>query len=202
MINTKHNTVVEQSRLWEMLASYTAPFCQTKWWPCFWGVLFYPQFVGPYKTPDHSFPAQDCEESWAPKNWCFWSVVLEKTESPLDCKEIQPVHSEGDQPWDFFGGNDAKAETPGLWSPHAKSWLIGKDSDAGRDWGQEKKGTTEDEMAGWHHRLDGRESEWTPGDGDGQGGLACCDSWGRKESDTTEPLNWRWMPVSVGSFNL
>ena len=86
-------------------------------------------------------------------------MVLEKTlESPLDCKEIQPVHSEGDQPWDFFGRNDAKAEAPVLWTPHAKSWLIGKYSDAGRDWGQEEKGTTEDEMAGWHHRLDGRES--------------------------------------------
>ena len=134
------------------------------------------------------------EESWAPKNWCFWSVVLEKTlESPLDCKEIQTVYSEGDQPWDFFGGNDAEAETPVLWPPHAKSWLIGKDSDAGRDWGQEEKGMTEDEMAGWHHWLDGRESEWTPGVGDGQGGLACCDSWGRKESDTTERLKWmKW----------
>ena len=119
------------------------------------------------------------------------NCVLEKTlESLLDCKEIQPVHSEGDQPWDFFGRNDAKAETPVLWPPHAKSWLIGRDSDAGRDWGQEEKATTEDEMAGWHHWLDGRESEWTPGDGDGQGGLACCDSWGRKESETTEWLNW------------
>ena len=92
----------------------------------------------------------DCEERWAPKNWCLWTVVLEKTlESPLDCKEIQPVHVEGDQPWDFFGRNDAKAEA------HAKSWLIGKDFDAGRDWGQEEKGTTEDEMAGWHHWLNG-----------------------------------------------
>ena len=119
----------------------------------------------------------------------LWTVVLEKMlESPLDCKEIQPVRSEGDQPWDFFGGNDAEAETPVLWPPHSKSWLIGKDSDAGRDWGQEK-GTTEDEMAGWHHWLDGRESEWIPGVRDGQGGLACCDSWGRKESDTTELLN-------------
>ena len=108
----------------------------------------------------------------------------------LDCKEIQPVHSEGDQPWDFFGRNDAKAKTPVLWPPHGKSWLTGKDSDAGRDWGQEEKGTTEDEMAGWHHWLDGHESEWTPGVVDGQGGLACCDSWGRKESDTTERLNW------------
>ena len=100
------------------------------------------------------------------------------------------VHSEGDQPWEFFGGNDGEAETPVLWPPHAKSWLIGKDPDAGRDWGQEEKGTTEDEMAGWHHWLDGRESEWTPGVDDGQGGLASCDSWGRKESDTTERLNW------------
>ena len=133
----------------------------------------------------------DCEESWAPKNWCFWTVVLEKTlESPLDCEEIQLVHSEGDQPWDFFGRNDAKAETPILWPPHAKNWLIGKDSDAGRDWGQEEKDMTADEMAGWHHRLDGWESEWTLGVGDGQGGLACCDSWGCKESDPTERLNW------------
>ena len=94
------------------------------------------------------------------------------------------------QPWDFFGRNDAKAETPVLWPPHAKSWLIGKDSDTGRDWGQEDKGTTEDEMAGWHHWLDGRGSQWTPGVGDGQGGLACCDSWSCNESDTTEQLNW------------
>ena len=129
------------------------------------------------------------EEGWALTNWCFWSVVLEKTlESPLDCKEIQPVHSEGDQPWDFFGRNDAKAEAPVFWPPHAKRWLIGKDSDAGRDWGQEEKGTTEDEMAWWHHWLDGRESEWTPGVVDGQGGLAYYASWGRKELDTTERL--------------
>ena len=98
----------------------------------------------------------DYKESWAPKNWCFWTVVLEKTlESPLDCKEIQPVHSEGDQPWVFFGRNGAKAETTVLWPPHVRSWLIGKDSDAGRDWGQEEKGMTEDEMAGWRHRFDG-----------------------------------------------
>ena len=133
----------------------------------------------------------DCEESWALKNWCFWTVVLEKTlESPLDCKEIQPVHSKGDQSWVYFGRSDAKAETPVLWPPHVKSWLIWKYSDAGRDWGQEEKGMTEDEMAGWHHRLDGHEFEWTQGVGDGQGGLACCNSWGRKESDTTEWLNW------------
>ena len=115
-------------------------------------------------------------ESWVPKNSCFWTVVLKTLESPLDCKELQPVHSKGDQPWDFFGRNDAKAETPVLWPPHENSWLIGKDSDAGRDWGQEEKGKTEDEMAGWHHGLYGRESEWIPRIGDGQGGLVCCDS--------------------------
>ena len=132
----------------------------------------------------------DCEESWELKNWCFWTVVLEKTvESPLDHREIQPVHCKGDRSSVFFGRNDAKAETPILWPPHVTRWLIGKDYDAGRDWGPEK-GTTEDEMAGWHHRLDGCEFEWTPGVGDGQGGLACCDSWGRNESDTTEWLNW------------
>ena len=133
----------------------------------------------------------DCEESWELKNWCFWTVVLEKTlESPLDCKEIQSVHPKGDQSWVYFGRTDAEAETPILWPPHVKSWLIGKDPDAGRSWGQEEKGMTEDEMAGWHHWLDGREFEWTPGVGDGQGGLACCNSWGCKESDMTEWLNW------------
>ena len=116
--------------------------------------------------------------------------VGEDFESPLDCKEFQPVHSEGDQSSMFFGRNDAKAEIPVLWPPHVKSWLIGKDSDPGRDWEQEEKGTTEDEMAEWHHRLNAHEFEWTPGVGDGQGGLACCDSWGRKELDTTELLNW------------
>ena len=136
----------------------------------------------------------DCEEGWAPKNWCFWTRVLEKTlESPLDCKEIQPVHSEVDQPWDFIGRNEAKAETPVLWPPHVKSWLTGNDSDAGREWGQEK-GTTEDEMAGWHHWLDGRESGWTPGVGDGQGGLVCCDSWGcRVGHDWATELNWMFI---------
>ena len=133
----------------------------------------------------------DCEESWALKNWCFWAVVLEKTlESLLDCKEIQLVHSERDQSWVFFGRNDAKAESPVFWPHHAKSWLIGKHSDAGKDWGQEKKGTAEDEMAGWHHWLNGCECEWAPGVSDGQGGLVCWDSWGGKESDTTELLNW------------
>ena len=117
-----------------------------------------------------------------------WGVGEDSWES-LGLQGDLPVHYEEDQPWDFFGRTDAKAETPVIWPPHEKSWLIGKDSDAGRDWGQEEKGTTEDEMVGWHHGLNGRESEWTPGDGDEQGGLVCCDSWGHKESDTTEWLN-------------
>ena len=99
----------------------------------------------------------DYKESWAPKDWCFWTVVLEKTlESPLDCKEIQPVHPKGDQSWVFIGRTDVEAETPIVWPPDAKSWLIGKDPDAGKDWGQEEEGTTEDEMAGWHHQLNGQ----------------------------------------------
>ena len=119
------------------------------------------------------------------------NCVLEKTlGSPLDCKKVQPVHAKGDQSWVFIGRTDAEAETPILWSLHAKSWLTGKDPDSGRDWGQEEKGMTEDEMTGWHHRLDGHEFGWTPGVGAGLGGLACCDSWGHKESDTTEQLTW------------
>ena len=132
----------------------------------------------------------DYKESWAPKNWCFWTVVLEKTlESPLDCKEIQPVHPKGDQSWMFIGRTDVEAEPPVLWPPDAKSWLIWKDPDAGKDWGQEK-GMTEDKMVGWHHWLNGHEFGWTPGVGDGQGSLECCSSWGLKESDMTERLNW------------
>ena len=128
---------------------------------------------------------------WVQKNWCFWTVMLEKTlESPLDCKEIQPVHSKGDQSWVFIGRTDAEAETPIFWPPDTKSWLIWKGLDVGKDWRQEEKGKTEDEMVGWHHQLDGHEFGWTPGVGDGQGGLACCGSWGHKESDMTERLNW------------
>ena len=100
------------------------------------------------------------KESWAPKNWCFWTVLLEETpESPLDCKEIQPVHPKGNQSWKFIRRTDAETETPILWPPDAKNWLIWKDPDAGKDWGQEKKGTTEDELVGWHHRLNGHEFE-------------------------------------------
>ena len=133
----------------------------------------------------------DYKESLALKNWCFWTVVLEKAlESPLDRKEIQPVHPKGNQSWTFFGRTDAEAETPVLWPPDAKSWLLGKDPDAGKDWRQEEKGTTEDEMVGWHYRLNGREFEQSPGVGDGQGSLVCCSPWGCTEMDTTEQLNW------------
>ena len=138
----------------------------------------------------------NCEEGWAPKNWCFWTVVLEKTlESPLDCKEIQPVHPTGDQSWVFIGRTDVKAETPVLWPPHAKNWLLGKDSDVGKNWGQEEKGMTEDDMVG-------PEFAWTPAVGNGQGGLACCSSWGRKESDTTEWLNWTELKICFLIINL
>ena len=131
-------------------------------------------------------------ESWELMNWCFWTVVLEQTlESPLDCKKIQPVSHKGNHTWIFIGSSDAEAETPILWPPDANNWLIWKDPDAGKDWRQEEKGTTEDdEMVGRHHQLSGHEFEWTPGAGDEQGGLACCSPWGRKESDMTERLNW------------
>ena len=124
---------------------------------------------------------------------------MEKTlESPFVCKEIKPVHPKGNPSWKFIGRTDAEAETPILWPPDAKNWLTGKDPDAGKDWRPEEKGATEDEMVGWHHRLDGHEFEQSLGAGDGQAGLACCSPWGRKESDTTERLNWRNSFTSVG----
>ena len=134
----------------------------------------------------------DYKESWVLKNWCFWTVVLEKTlESPLDCKEIQPVHSERDQPWVFIGRTDVEAETPILWPPGAKSWLTGKDPNAGKDWGQEEKGMTEDKMVGCHHQLNRHGFGWTPAFGDGQGILACCSSWGRRiRHNWATKLNW------------
>ena len=133
----------------------------------------------------------DHKESWALENWCFWIVVLEKTlESPLDCKEIQPVHSKGNQSWIFIGRTDAKAETPKLWPPDVKNWLTEKDPDAGKGWRQEEKRVTEDEMVEWHHRLHGHEFERALGVCDGQGSLACCSPWVCKELDTTEWLNW------------
>ena len=132
----------------------------------------------------------DYKESWVPKNWYFWTVVLEKIlESPLDCKEIQPVYPKGNQSWIFIGRTDVEAETPKLWPLYVKNWLIGKNPDAGKNWRQEEKGTTEDEMFGWHHQLDGRVCV-IPGVDDGPGSLVCCSPWGHKESDTTEWLNW------------
>ena len=142
----------------------------------------------------------DHKESWVLKNWCFWTVVLEKTlESSLDCKEIKPVHSKGNQSWIFNGRTDVEAEAPIFqWSigvlqsapPDAKNWLIGKDSDAGKDWRQEEKGMTAGKTAGWHHQLDGHEFEQALGVGDGQGRLVYCSPWGRKELDMTEQMNW------------
>ena len=138
-----------------------------------------------YRCESWTIKKAECQRIDGFELWCW-----RRLENPIDCKEVQPVHPKGDQSWVFLGRTDAKAETPVLWPPHVKSWLIGKDPDAGRDWGQEEKGTTEDEMVGWHHWLSGHEFGWTPGVGDGQGGLVCCDSWGRKESDRTELLNW------------
>ena len=141
------------------------------------------------------------KESWA-QNWWFWTVVLEKTlESPLDCKKIQPIHPKGDQSWVIIGRTDVEAETPIFWPPDVKNWLIGKDHDAGKDWGQEEKGMTEDEMVGWHHWLNGHEFGETPAVGDGQGGLACCSSWGHKELDTTAWLNWTEWPLMLSIFS-
>ena len=132
----------------------------------------------------------DYKESWVLKNWCFWTVVLEKIlESPLDCKDIQPVHPEGDQSWMSIERISAEAEMPVLWPPDVKDWLIGKDPDVGKDWRQEEKGTTEDEMVGWHHRLSGHEFEQAPWAGDGQGRLLRCSPCGRKELGMTEWLS-------------
>ena len=143
----------------------------------------------------------DYKESWAPKNWCFWTVVLEKTlESPLDCKEIKPVNPKESQAWIFIGRTDAEAETPILWPPDAKYWVIRKDPDAGKDWTQEK-GTTEDEMVECHHQLDGHEFEHALEVGDGQGSLVCSSPWGHKESDMTEPLNWTELIANMFSSN-
>ena len=130
------------------------------------------------------------KENWVPKNWCFWTVVLDKTpESPLDCKEIKSVNPKGNQSWIFIERTDAEAETPTLWPPDVKNWLIEKDPDARKDWSWEEKGTMEDEMFEWHHQLNGHEFEQAPGVGDEQGSLACCSPWSHKESDMTERLN-------------
>ena len=139
------------------------------------------------------------KESWVPMNWCFWTVVLEKTlESPLDCKEIQPVHPKGNQSWIFIGRTDVEA--PIFWPLDVKNWLIWKYPDAGKHWRQEEKGMTEDEMVGWHHWLNGHEFEWALGVGDGQGSLTCCSPWGRKDSDTTKWQNWTEMSVKERKY--
>ena len=141
----------------------------------------------------------DCEKGWAPKNWCFWTVVLERTpESPLDCKEIKPVCSKGNQSWIFIGRTDA--ETPILWPCDVKNWLVGKDPDSGKDWRREEKGMTEDEMVGWHHQCHGREFEQAPGDGEGQRSLLCCSPWDCKELDTTKQLNWTELTCEPHGF--
>ena len=143
----------------------------------------------------------DYKEGWAPKNWWFWTMVLEKTlESPLDCKEIHPVHPKADQSWVFIGGTDAEAEIPILWPPDAKSWLTGEDPEAGKSLRREKKGTIEDDMVGCYHQVDGQEFEQAPGVGDGQGSLACCCPWGCKELDTTDWLKWIWGKRTVNLF--
>ena len=145
----------------------------------------------------------DYKESWVPKNWWFLTVVLEKTlESPLDCKTIQPVHPKGNQSWIFIGRTDAEAEIPILWPPDVTNWHIGKDPDAGKGWGQEEKATTEVEMTGLHHRLDGHEFEQAPGIGDGQGSLVWWGPWGHKKSDTTEWLNWTELIAQLDGLSL
>ena len=139
----------------------------------------------------------DHKESWAPKNWCFWTVVLEKTlENPLDCEEIPPVYPRRNQSRIFIGRSDAKAEVPILSPPDAKNWLTRNDPHAGKDWRQEEKGMTEDEMVGWHHWLNGREFEQAPGVGDGQGSLACFSPWICKESDMTD-----WTELKCNNYH-
>ena len=158
-----------------------------------WGTKGCPSSQGYGFSSSHVWMWElDYKESWMLKNWCFWTVVLEKTlESPLDCKEVKPVNPKENQSWIFFGSTDAEVEAPVLWPPDANNWLIGKDPDVGKDWRQEEKGTTEDEMVGWHHWLR-HESEQALGVGERQGSLVCCIPWGGKEShDWVTELNWR-----------
>ena len=147
------------------------------------------------------------KESWVLKNWCFWTVVLEKTRKSLGLQGDPTSHPKGNESWISIGRTDAEAEAPLLWPPDAKNWFTGKDPDAGKDWGQEKKWITEDEMIGWHHWLHEHEFEQSLGVGDRQGGLACCSPWGHKESDTTEQLNWtetgeKWNVFLIALFSL
>ena len=143
----------------------------------------------------------DYKKSWALKNWCFWIMVLEKTlESPLDCKEIQPVNPERNQSWLLIGKTDAEAEAPIFWPPGVKSWLTRKAPAVGKDWRQEEKGTTEDDMVGWYQQLNEHELEQALGVGDGQGSLACCSPWDSKESDRTEQLNWTDLSIHLSIY--
>ena len=145
----------------------------------------------------------DHKESWTLKNWCFWAVVLEKIlESPLNSKEIQPVHSKRNQSWLFIGRTDAEAEAPILWSPDMKSWLIWKDPDAGKDWGQEEKGATEDEMVGWHYQLNGHEFEQILQDSKGQRSLACFSSWGHRVGQNSVTEHLIQMPNNHRMFDI
>ena len=142
----------------------------------------------------------DYKEGWAPKNWCFWTVVLEKTlESPLDSREVKPVHPKGNQSWIFLGRIDTEAEAPLVWPPDSNNW-IRKDPDAGKDWRQEAKGMAVDKMFGWHHWLDGHEFEQALGVGDGHGSLVCCSPWGCKDLDMTERMNWT--ELNIGQIPL
>ena len=144
----------------------------------------------------------DHKEGWVPKNWCLWATVLEKTlESPLDCKKIKPVNPKVNQSWIFIGRTDVEVENPILWPPDVKSWLIGKDPDVVKDWGQEEKGAAEDEIVGWHYWLSGHEFEQTPRESEGQGSLVCCSPLGHRESDTTEWLNNHLWPTRFGGYN-
>ena len=157
--------------------SYFIFFSVVSFWNWVWSSLFSASYGF---SSSHGWMWElDYKENWALKNWCFWTVVLEKTlESPLDCKEIQPVNPKGNRSWIFIGRTDAEAETPALWPPDAKNWLIGKDPDAGKDWRQEEKETTEDEMVGWYHWFDGHEFEHTLGVGDGKGNPGVLQSMG------------------------
>ena len=173
-------TLCTFSKLWYLLCSVIKDL---------WCFDFYSSLLREWKNKPQSWNI--FTNQYLIKIWCFWTVESEKTlESPQDSKEIQPVHRKGSQSWLCIGKIDAEAETPILWPPHANSWLTGKDSDALKDWGQKEKGMTEDEMAGWHHLLNGHGFEQAPGVGDGQGSLVGCSPWSHKESDMTEWLNW------------
>ena len=182
LVNSNYTTTLQLLRLWSSSNQFPR-FRVSR----FLKIKYEDNFSGAKKhSMDFPIPTSHHKEGWVPENRCFWTVVLEKThESPLDSKEIKPVNLKGNQSWIFIGKTGAEAESPILWPPDAKSWLIRKDPNAGKDWGQKEKGMTEDEMVGWHHWLHRHEFEQTQGDNEAQGSLACCSPWGPKESDTT-----------------